>query len=447
MSAAVTIENVSKRYRINENDGECEASYRRLTEELMHLASAPFRRVKKGLNPAGSQEFWALRDIDFKVEQGEAVGIVGRNGAGKSTLLKIISRITRPTTGRIRFRGRIGSLLEVGTGFHPELTGRENVFLNGSILGMSRREIQSKFDEIVAFSNIEQFLDTPVKRYSSGMRVRLGFSVAAHLDPEILIVDEVLAVGDTGFRRKCIQKMRDEAMQGRTVLFVTHNMMAIQSLCDRCVMLEKGQMTFLGDTDEAVEKYRAQFAVTIDEAGEKKLIPLEQREDRRGSGTIQFTQAHVYGDGCREENSALLPLQPANVEIHFRTRDEQMVENANLSFTCTDENGVRIFSCVSRHHGTSIDRIGPNAVVRCRIPALPLAPGDYQLDLKVSAHNAQADSVERAVEFTVHDHDVFGTGRISKATKHGPVVVPHDWNIEDPTGASCVTYPIMSKAG
>ncbi|MCA9245921.1 MAG: ABC transporter ATP-binding protein [Planctomycetales bacterium] len=446
MSAAILVENVSKRYRISENEGEGEASYRRLSEELMQIIAAPLRRVKKGLRPAGSEDFWALRDINFEVQRGEAVGVVGRNGAGKSTLLKIISRITRPTTGRLRFRGRIGSLLEVGTGFHPELSGRENVFLNGSILGMSRREIQSKFDEIVAFSNVEQFIDTPVKRYSSGMRVRLGFSVAAHLDPEILIVDEVLAVGDTGFRRKCLQKMRDEAMQGRTVLFVSHNMMAIQSLCDRCLMLERGQVMFLGDTDDAIEKYRAQFAVIVDEAGEEHAVPLADRQDRRGNGSMRFTDVRIFPSDARDEQATLLPLQSATVEMRFRTQDAQPLRNVNMSFTCTDEHGTRIFSCVSKHQGTSIEELGPEAIVRCHIPALPLAPGNYQLDLKCAAHNEQADSVERAVEFTVADHDVFGTGHISKATKHGPIVLPHSWNVEDPQGTSDIKHA-WKKAG
>ena len=247
----IVVESLGKRYRL---DHQAERPrYSSLRDVLSEKAKRLFRPAVSG--NSRTEEFWALKDVSFEVHTGEVVGIIGRNGAGKSTLLKVLSRITEPTTGSVRLRGRIASLLEVGTGFHQELTGRENIFLNGAILGMSRAEIRAKFDEIVAFSEVEKFLDTPVKRYSSGMYVRLAFGVAAHLEPEILVVDEVLAVGDAEFQKKCLGKMQDVSKGGRTVLFVSHNMSVIQSLCDTAVVLEKGRMRFLGPIDSAIAEY------------------------------------------------------------------------------------------------------------------------------------------------------------------------------------------------
>jgi lipopolysaccharide transport system ATP-binding protein len=251
--AIIRFENLSKRYIIAHEDERGEG-FRHVVERALRRPWQRLRGVKNG-GPATREEFWALRHVSLEVQQGEVVGIVGRNGAGKSTLLKILSRITEPTEGRIRLRGRTASLLEVGTGFHPELTGRENIFLNGAILGMSRLEIRRKFDEIVSFAEIERFLDTPVKRYSSGMYVRLAFAVAAHLEPEILIVDEVLAVGDATFQKKCLDKMDDAGKAGRTVLFVSHNMQAVTRLSSRCVLLEKGELTLDGPPHRVASAY------------------------------------------------------------------------------------------------------------------------------------------------------------------------------------------------
>ena len=255
-SAAIKVENLGKRYLIRHEKQE---SYRTFQD----LMISEGKKVISSFNPfdhssrqnEAVEEFWALKDINFEIDKGDKVGIIGRNGAGKSTLLKVLSRITEPTTGKIHINGRIASLLEVGTGFHPELTGRENIFLNGAILGMSRAEIRSKFDEIVAFAEVEKFLDTPVKRYSSGMYVRLAFSVAAHLEPEILVVDEVLAVGDVAFQKKCLGKMGEVSKEGRTILFVSHNMAAISSLCNKSILLEGGQVLYLGKTSEAISRY------------------------------------------------------------------------------------------------------------------------------------------------------------------------------------------------
>lgn len=254
MSAIVTVEGLGKRYRLAHQADE---PYVALRDVLASALSAPLRWLRSShRGPAGrAEDFWALRDVSFNVARGEVVGIIGRNGAGKSTLLKILSRITEPTAGRVTLDGRVASLLEVGTGFHPELSGRENIFLNGAILGMTRAEIARKFDEIVGFANVERFLDTPVKRYSSGMYVRLAFAVAAHLEPDVLIVDEVLAVGDAEFQKKCLGKMHEVSRGGRTVLFVSHNMSAVQALCGRCIWLDKGTVVYQGPADQCISQY------------------------------------------------------------------------------------------------------------------------------------------------------------------------------------------------
>src|SRR4051794_19175857 len=254
-TSAISVENLCKRYELGSRTN---GDYSTLRESLVEAVKKPWRRLRsteETPDTSRQNEFFALKDVSFKVQPGEVLGIVGRNGAGKSTLLKILSRITPPTAGRIKMLGRVGSLLEVGTGFHPELTGRENIFLNGAILGMSRREIQRKFDEIVAFAETERYLDTPVKRYSSGMYTRLAFAVASHLEPEILIVDEVLAVGDAQFQKKCLGRMNEVSREGRTVLFVSHNMSAIKSLCTRGILIEGGRVAYDGSTDEVVNRY------------------------------------------------------------------------------------------------------------------------------------------------------------------------------------------------
>jgi lipopolysaccharide transport system ATP-binding protein len=253
MPAAIEVENLSKRYRIQHIDEQ--TNYRTLRDELARLAALPFRRLRNGAAHPQSEEFWALREVGFRIEPGELVGLIGRNGAGKSTLLKILSRITKPTTGRMVLRGRVGSLLEVGTGFHPELSGRENVYLNGAILGMGRQEIRRKFDEIVAFAELEKFIDTPVKRYSSGMYLRLAFAVSAHLVTDIVLIDEALAVGDVNFQRKCRRKMHDIAQDGRTVLFVSHGMDDIKRLCHRAILLVEGRVRRDGSAGEVVDYY------------------------------------------------------------------------------------------------------------------------------------------------------------------------------------------------
>src|SRR6266480_2028497 len=277
--AIITVENLGKKYSLRHQRNE---RYTSLRDVIAEKALGFFKNLKSGNGVSVSKEdFWALRDVSFEVRRGEVVGIIGRNGAGKSTLLKILSRITEPTTGRVRIRGRVASLLEVGTGFHPELTGRENVFLNGAILGMSREEIKRKFDEIVAFAEVEQFLDTPVKRYSSGMYVRLAFAVAAHLEPEILIVDEVLAVGDYEFQRRCLGKMNEVAHCGRTVLFVSHNMTAIEELCSQSILLKNGHIERSGATHQVVAHYLSSTVTP-------SVWQIDEQTEREGTGNARI---------------------------------------------------------------------------------------------------------------------------------------------------------------
>src|SRR2546423_3557500 len=281
---AIRCEGLGKQYRIGERE-----RYKALRDTITDAMAAPFRWLRKpqsAIRNPQLETFWALKDLSFEIKRGEVVGVIGRNGAGKSTLLKIISRITAPTAGEVEIRGRVGSLLEVGTGFHPELTGRDNIFLNGAILGMRKAEVRRKFDEIVAFAEIEKFVDTPVKRYSSGMYVRLAFAVAAHLEPEILFVDEVLAVGDIAFQKKCLGKMGNVAKEGRTIVFVSHNMAAINALCSRCIILNAGEVEFDGSTAKATERY---YAESLSIGSGSDLSTME----RIGNGKALFTSIRV----------------------------------------------------------------------------------------------------------------------------------------------------------
>jgi lipopolysaccharide transport system ATP-binding protein len=303
---AIQVQDLGKRYRITEARGTRRAQYTRLGDALGNLIKAPVQRLRGIRHEDRSQIFWALQDVSFEVRQGEVMGVIGRNGAGKSTLLKVLSRITAPTAGRVELTGRVGSLLEVGTGFHGELTGRENTYLNGAILGMSRQEIRAKFDEIVAFSEVEKFIDMPVKHYSSGMYMRLAFAVAAHLEPEILLVDEVLAVGDSEFQKKCLGKMGDVAKEGRTVLFVSHNMSAIVTLCKRVIVFEHGHIVTDGDVSDGI----AQYLRTANLSGEFK------RESNKATRTgLTITRAALLKDN--QVATYFTTSETLSVEIAF----------------------------------------------------------------------------------------------------------------------------------
>jgi lipopolysaccharide transport system ATP-binding protein len=360
----IKVEHLAKRYRLRHQANR--GSYVTLREVIVDRCKGVFRSSKP--NYPGKEDFWAVKDISFEIKKGEVVGIIGRNGAGKSTLLKILSRITAPTEGRVRLRGRVASLLEVGTGFHPELTGRENIFLNGAILGMTKAEIRRKFEEIVAFSEIEKFLDTPVKRYSSGMYVRLAFAVAAHLEPEILIVDEVLAVGDAEFQKKCLGKMHDVATAGRTVLFVSHNLQAVSLLCSRGMLLRSGTLAYDGSVEKTVAAYISTFVSASDSA--------EAPDRRTGSGEYRFTKAsptREYFGGAEEKT------------IHFEIqRRRNHLGRMWLSAFVVDSTGMIVAQCDSRLVDCLIsDCEGISGELRLRSPWLK--PGSYRVDLFICA--------------------------------------------------------------
>jgi lipopolysaccharide transport system ATP-binding protein len=340
------------------------------------------------------EEFWALRDINFSVRRGEVVGIIGRNGAGKSTLLKILSRITDPTEGRVRLKGRVASLLEVGTGFHPELTGRENIYLNGAILGMSRAEIKKKFDEIVAFAETEKFLDTPVKRYSSGMYVRLAFAVAAHLEPEILVIDEVLAVGDAEFQKKCLGKMSEVARGGRTVLFVSHNMAAVQSLCSRALVIKQGKQTFDGSAGEGVQHYLAH---------EHANSTVNRAVKQNGEPTITFAKTDVIGthkDPYVEVMLEITSSRACTVSLELRLLDQLGMPCGLASCGLLDPTGM-----LRLHEGVN--------VVRCRFPARQLARGQYHLTVQIAVPLVTIlDMIDSGLEFYIERSAAFGNQRV-----------------------------------
>jgi lipopolysaccharide transport system ATP-binding protein len=357
---------------------------------------------------------WAVRDVTFRVEPGEVVGIIGRNGAGKSTLLKLLSRITDPTVGRALVQGRLSSLLEVGTGFHPELTGRDNIFMNGAVLGMSRREINQRFDDIVEFSGVARFLDTPIKRYSSGMKTRLAFSVAAHLEPDVLIIDEVLAVGDVEFQKRCLGKMESVARSGRTILFVSHNMSAVESLCTRGLFMQAGRVVFDGNVRSAVREY-------LREMEEAATVDLSARTDRTGNGEARLERIEVVG-GTAEHPTELRTGAPARVLFHLSSRKP----NITCSFAVMDGVDTPLAVFDSRRSEDVAGATVDSAVRVCTIPTLPLLPGRYHIDASVHIGVILLDRVQSAASFEVVSssvqHSTMGGGR------KGGVFVPHQWS-------------------
>ncbi|MFB2896044.1 ABC transporter ATP-binding protein [Aerosakkonemataceae cyanobacterium BLCC-F50] len=377
--SVIRVENLSKKYIIGNH-----RSSHNFRDVLAENVKSLGRKFKKPLGKESEkprrEEFWALKDINFEIKQGDRVGIIGRNGAGKSTLLKILSRITEPTKGIIAIKGRVASLLEVGTGFHPELTGRENIYLNGAILGMSKVEIKNKFDEIVAFAEVEKFLDTAVKHYSSGMYVRLAFAVAAHLDPEILIVDEVLAVGDVHFQKKCLGKMEDVGKSGRTVLFVSHNMPVVRRLCQKGIWLEGGKMGGLGTAQECVDAYVANFE-TFQEA-DLGRFDLTKRTDRGGTGKIRFKSVQLLGsDGTQKNNFEF--YEPFTIQFQIECCEK--VRPCFVGFSVLSAEGETLFSS---HHPDSAQlrelEPGKDYTLCCSVNPNQLKPGRYLLQMGVA---------------------------------------------------------------
>jgi lipopolysaccharide transport system ATP-binding protein len=413
-SDAITIAGVSKRYAIGRS-----LRATNFRESIVSMIGAPVRRVQRltGRNSSETTDFWALNDVSFGVGVGDVVGIIGPNGAGKSTLLKILSRITPPTQGYIDLDGRVSSLLEVGTGFHPELTGRENIFLNGAILGMFRDEIRRKFEAIVAFAELEKFIDTPVKHYSSGMYVRLAFSVAAHLEPEILIIDEVLSVGDLHFRNRCLGRMRDMRDEGRTVLFVSHDLTSVRQLCNRAILLSAGRVGMDGTPDEVTRKYEQMNRdPSCENAGAAERVHppphyhLCRVELRTESGTVtrrfdagDVMEIHLWASGRAPENS---------FTAEFKLLDEA---DEVISFGTANPMRATYFGADQRHFV-------------CRLGPLPLTEGTYAFSFTVRVWNEERwDFWEKAISFEIERCDLFKTGHSVSSLHDGQFVIPQEW--------------------
>ena len=426
---AVSVEGLGKLYRIGERE-----SYYTLRDTLSRAFSAPldwFRGAGKSItgndtdrsasNDCRSDFIWALKDVSFTVKCGEVVGIIGRNGAGKSTLLKILSRITEPTEREARIYGRVGLLLEVGTGFHPELSGRENIYLNGAILGMKKAEIERKFDEIVAFAQMEKFIDTPVKRYSSGMYMRLAFSVAAHLEPEILIVDEVLAVGDAAFQKKCLGKMGDVAREGRTVLFVSHNLAGIQVLCSKVILFDSGSVQYEGDPNGGISHYlKASIPEPMPDS--RGLISICRQNGLR---TI-FTKGLLNG---RPLCASQLVGPRDRLDFEFSLSLECPMKQCTLGVHFETELGFRVYALNSRWTLKTIDLEKGNHIVQCSIPQIPLVPGRYFISLGFSSEKKQIDWLDRIGSIEIAATDVYGTGELPWASQ-GYFLSEALWGIE-----------------
>jgi homopolymeric O-antigen transport system ATP-binding protein len=395
MSApAVVVEHVSKRY----HRGSARAGGTLLSEQMGHALR---RLVRREHQAPASEPFWALRDVSLEVAEGEVVGLIGPNGAGKSTLLKLLARITQPTEGRIELRGRLASLLEVGTGFHPELTGRENVFLNGAILGLSRQEIAGRFDAIVEFSGVEKFIDTPVKRYSSGMSVRLGFAVAAHLDAEIMLVDEVLAVGDAAFQRKCMTRIRElTAREGRTIVFVSHNLAWIERLCDRVALVDHGAIAACGPVAEVV----AGYLHTVDPLEHGGAIEIAEETPRLGTGTAKFRSLRMLRGDSGGPTGSLLLSESLVIEVELEVTET--IEQAVLEIGIGAVDGLRLVTSMSTDGGQPALRLEPGRHwLRAELEP-ELLPGEFLLDIGVhELGHATVDFVERALQFGVSASD------------------------------------------
>ncbi len=423
MNSAIRIENLGKQYRIGEN----QAAYRTLRESITGMVKAPAQRFASLLRGEAygaaslKKEIWALREVSFDVQPGEALGVIGRNGAGKTTLLKILSRITEPTEGRAEIRGRVGSLLEVGTGMHPELTGKENIFLNGAILGMKRADIKRKLDDIVEFSGVEKFINTPMKHYSSGMQVRLAFSISAHLEPDILIVDEVLAVGDAEFQRKCLGKMDEVAKGGRTVLFVSHNIAAILNLCSRGVLIDSGRVVADGAVSEVVDRYlRTAASPTLN-------TPLDERVDREGDQALKIVGFSLLDGEGRPVPFAAVG-EGIKIALTYKTRADEGISDVHVAIGVHGMYDENLFHLSTDVRGYGFEEIPARGVFVCDIPHLCLQPGRYTFNIFATVNGNISDWIQSAGIIEVVHGDFFGSGKLPPP-EQGPFIVDHSWHV------------------
>jgi lipopolysaccharide transport system ATP-binding protein len=425
---AIKVENISKIYRI----GVKEKTHDSLGGAVLDFIKSPVKNYKtyrsyykfndidvNDPNAVNQDDvIWAVRGVSFEVKEGEVLGLIGGNGAGKSTLLKILAKITDPTDGRAEIRGRVSSLLEVGTGFHPELSGRENVYLNATILGMKKKEVERKFDEIVDFSGVEKFIDTPVKRYSSGMKVRLAFAVAAFMEPEILLVDEVLAVGDAMFQNKCIGKMSEVSKQGRTVIFVSHNMPTILNLCERVILLESGKIKLDTDPTAAIKEYFESISAF---SGDEDLSQIA-----RIHGNFPIIQMVKFYDWKGDSISSIQAGEALTVRIYYHHTD--ILENAHFGLVFETVMGIKVFSLHSKIQKGMLPDLSHSGIIECKIPRLPLVPGTYYISAGCGSQKKQLDYIERGCQIQVTEADVFGTGRIPNPL-NSLVLVDAKWEV------------------
>ncbi len=413
MANAVLIENVSKQFRLGKTE-----KYGTLRDSLVAGAKQLFLRKGRKQNI-----LWALNDISLEIKVGEVVGLIGRNGAGKSTLLKVLSKISYPTSGRVTVNGRVASLLEVGTGFHEELTGRENIYLNGSILGMAKKEVDAKFDAIVDFAAVERFIDTPIKRYSSGMRLRLGFAVAAHLDPEVLLVDEVLAVGDAGFQKKCLDTMEDLRSGGRTVIFVSHNMAAVENLCTRCVWIDGGRVKEDGDPRTVIQSYMTTFGDVHEAAAD-----LSTFMPRHGSGEARYTRIELLN---KEGQSQSVTCSGESLVVRLHYDAKQALPHPDFVFRLHSEMGTLITETGTWHHGIDIPEIPRGTgYVDLEIDNLNLLPASYYISISLNGIGQIVyDAVEHCVRLQIEGStNIYRTSKVINS-RYGLVYFPQRWDL------------------
>ena len=427
---AIKVENISKRYRIGLKE-ETKDTFVGAMGSILKSPLGNLKKLKKltqfsNDNKKHDDIIWALKDVSFEVKKGEVIGIIGANGAGKSTLLKILAQITHPTSGRVELNGRVASLLEVGTGFHPELTGRENIYLNGTILGMTKKEIDSKLEEIIDFSGVEKFIDTPVKRYSSGMRVRLAFSVAAHLDPEILLIDEVLAVGDAEFQKKCLGKMDEVAKGGRTVLFVSHNMGAVEQLCENSMLICKGKMIFEGRTGVAIRNY---FSSSLN--NNKYDFRSNRLFGIKVSKKVEITNIRIL-DRDNSELKIVKSGQYVVFAIDYIGKGAKYLDNVLFEIKVKDQWSKVITSFSSYLTEENFFNLPPSGTVFCSVPMLNIYPADYLLTVLCFVNNDRSDWLENSKKLTIVESNILLGGKKITTSSHGIFYTKHKWYLDNP---------------